>query len=119
MEIPGSPGSGIPPEEPEVRIVLVTVPDVDTGQALARTLVGARLAACGNVVPGLLSIYRWEGEVHQDPECLVILKTTAAKVPEVERAVVEEHPYQVPEVLVLPVLTGYLPYLRWVGDETA
>jgi periplasmic divalent cation tolerance protein len=108
-----------PQEGAEVRVVLVTVPDVETGQALARAMVEARLAACGNVVPGLVSIYRWEGEVHQDPECLVILKTVAVKLPALEKAVVDQHPYEVPEFLALPVVTGFPPYLGWVEEASA
>jgi len=117
MKIPAELDSDSPAGETEVRIVLVTVPDAEVGRALALAMVEARLAACGNVVPGLISIYRWEGEVHQDPECLVIFKTAAGKVPALESAVVEQHPYDVPEFLVLPVVDGHRPYLDWVRKE--
>ncbi|MGW8265901.1 MAG: divalent-cation tolerance protein CutA [Longimicrobiales bacterium] len=102
-----------------VRIVLVTAPDAETGLGLVREVVGARLAACGNLVPGLTSVYRWKGEIHQDPECLVILKTTAALVGDLRTRVVELHPYEVPEFLTLPVLDGHPPYLAWVEGEVA
>ncbi len=117
MTITAGLESDFPPGETKVRIVLVTVPDAEVGRALALAMVEARLAACGNVVPGLISVYRWKGGVHQDPECLVIFKTAAEKVPALEAAVVEEHPYDVPEFLVLPVLDGYRPYLDWVREE--
>jgi len=108
-----------PSEEPAVRVVLVTVPDPETGHSLVRQMVQARLAACGSVVPGLTSIYRWKGEVHQDPESLVIFKTTTSVLEALKTRVVELHPYEVPEFLALPVADGHLPYLRWVLGEVA
>jgi periplasmic divalent cation tolerance protein len=119
MEITPGAQTGTAPEGVEVRIVLVTVPDMETGQAVARSVVEARLAACGNVVPGVVSIYRWEGGVHEDPEYLLIFKTVAEKVAALEATVVRQHPYEVPEFLVLPVMGGYQPYLNWVAEETA
>jgi periplasmic divalent cation tolerance protein len=97
--------------------VLMTAPDADTAEALARTLVTERLAACANIVPSVVSIYRWEGEIKRDSEVMLVLKTTAGKSPEVARRAVELHPYDVPEVLVLPVEAGHAPYLSWVGSE--
>lgn len=102
------------PSESAVRVALVTVPDVEVGRSLAREVVEARLAACGNVVPGLFSVYRWKGEVHQDPEALLILKTTSSVIEALREKVLELHPYEVPEFLVLPVEHGHPPYLRWV-----
>jgi periplasmic divalent cation tolerance protein len=104
------------PSESAVRVVLVTVPDVDTGRSLAQNVVEARLAACGNVVPGLVSVYRWKGEVHQDLEALLVLKTTVSVVEALREKVLELHPYEVPEFLVLPVEQGHPPYLRWVTE---
>jgi periplasmic divalent cation tolerance protein len=80
-------------------------------------MVEARLAACGNLIPGLTSVYRWKGEVHQDPESLIIFKTTTLLVGELRRRVVDLHPYEVPEFLVLPVKEGHFPYLEWVRGE--
>ena len=102
---------------PGVRVVLVTVPDPAVGKELARTVVEERLAACGNVIPGLVSVYLWEGAIHEDPEALVIFKTTEDALPELERRVVELHPYDVPEFLALPLTYGNHPYLRWVAGE--
>ena len=101
----------------DVYVVLVTVPDSDTGRALAHQVVEARLAACGNLIPGLTSVYRWEGRVQQDPENLMILKTTAGKLPALKKTVVALHPYEVPELLVLQTIDGHLPYLEWVRRE--
>lgn len=98
-------------------VVYVTAPDSDTAAGIARTLVQERLAACGNIVPGLRSIYRWQGEVHDDPEVLLILKTRAERVAELADRVVQLHPYDLPEVIALPVSAGLPAYLQWVGDN--
>jgi periplasmic divalent cation tolerance protein len=101
----------------EVLVVWVTVPDVDTGCALARRVVGEHLAACGNVIPGLTSVYRWDGELQEDSEALLVLKTTERVLSDLKRRVMELHPYEVPEFLALPVTEGHAPYLRWVVGE--
>lgn len=101
-----------------VRVVFVTVPDREQGVALARRVVEEGLAACGTVLGGGVSVYRWKGSVQEDPEALVVFKTAAARVGELMRRVVEWHPYEVPEVLALPVEAGHPPYLAWVlGEE--
>ncbi len=104
-----------------VRTALVTAPDTEVAESMGRTLVEERLAACVNVIPGLVSVYRWEGEVHRDDEALMILKTTESCVAALRERVVQLHPYDVPEVLVLDVVDGHEPYLCWVrgavGDE--
>jgi periplasmic divalent cation tolerance protein len=99
------------------RTVLVTVPDTATGESLGRALVEDRLAACASVVPGIVSVYRWEGVIQRDSEALVILKTTAARVEALRERIVALHPYEVPEVLAFPVVEGHGPYLRWVEEE--
>jgi periplasmic divalent cation tolerance protein len=98
-------------------VVLVTVPDAGTAAELARALVEERLAACGNVVPGLRSIYRWEGQLHDEAEALLVLKTTRARFEALREAVLRMHPYQVPEVLALPVEAGSAPYLAWLAGQ--
>jgi periplasmic divalent cation tolerance protein len=98
-------------------VVLVTVPDPGTAAELARALVEERLAACGNVLPGLRSIYRWEGRVHDEAEALLVLKTTRARFEALRQAVLRMHPYQVPEVIALPVEAGSAPYLAWLGAQ--
>jgi periplasmic divalent cation tolerance protein len=103
--------------EPGVNVIFVTVPDLDTGMVLARRLVQEGLVACGNVIPGLTSVYRWNGEIQEDPEALLVLKTTAEAIERLERRVDELHPYDVPEFLVLPVSGGSDRYLRWVVGE--
>jgi periplasmic divalent cation tolerance protein len=100
---------------PTAVVLLVTAPTADAAATLARALVEEGLAACGNVVPAIRSIYRWEGKVQDEPEALLVLKTERRLVPAVKARLPELHPYQVPELLVLPVEDGLAPYLEWVG----
>ncbi|MFW6050436.1 MAG: divalent-cation tolerance protein CutA [Myxococcota bacterium] len=102
----------------EALVVLCTAPDAETGARLARGLVESKLAACVNVVPGLRSFYTWEGQVQDDPEVQLLIKTRRGRLPEVERWLGENHPYDVPEVLALPVAGGAHAYLSWVDEET-
>jgi periplasmic divalent cation tolerance protein len=99
-------------------VVLVTTPSADQAAALARALVEERLAACGNVIPGLRSIYRWEGQVQDEPEALLVLKTTRSRFEALRERVLALHPYEVPEVIALPVEVGSAPYLAWIAGET-
>jgi len=100
----------------DIRTVLVTAPDPERAEHMARTLVEERLAACVNVVPNAVSVYRWNEEIQRDEEALLIMKTTAAMVAALRDRIVELHAYDVPEVLVLNVETGHEPYLRWVRE---
>jgi len=99
-------------------VVLVTAPDREVAERLARALVGERLAACVNLVPGVRSIYRWEGELHDDEELLLVIKTTAARVDTLAERVSALHPYDLPEVLALPAVGGSAGYLDWVAAES-
>jgi periplasmic divalent cation tolerance protein len=101
----------------EAVVVLVTVPTPEAGADLVRALVDEGLAACGNVLPGVRSIYRWAGEIHDDAEALLLLKTERRLVPALKDRLPALHPYQVPELLVLPVEDGLAPYLAWVGQS--
>lgn len=98
----------------EVRVVFCTCPDVETAERLAQCVVEERLAACVNLVPGLRSVYKWEGEIHRDSEVLLLIKTTAARLPALTERLVALHPYSVPEVIATPVIAGAEPYLAWV-----
>lgn len=104
------------------RVVLITAPDAVTAESLVRRLVDERMAACGTILPGATSIYRWAGSVERAQEVLIVFKTTAAGAERLVRRVPELHPYEVPEVLVFPVESGFGPYLEWLdanvsGDE--
>jgi periplasmic divalent cation tolerance protein len=102
----------------EVRVVLITAPDADSGAALARALVNERLAACVNLVPGVRSIYRWEGRVEEGDEVLMVVKTRATRCEELAARVNDLHPYDVPEVLELAIDGGTSAYLDWVRAES-
>lgn len=99
------------------RVVLVTAPDPATAESLVRRLVEEAVVACGTILPGATSIYRWEGQLEQEQEALVVFKTTAAGADALVRRVPELHPYDVPEVLVLPVEAGHRPYLEWIVEN--
>lgn len=96
-----------------VRLVLVTAPTAEA-RTLARTLVEERLAACGNVIEGVHSVYRWEGSVEEADEALLLLKTSRDREAELLRRIPEIHSYDVPEVVVMEVPRGHPPYLDWV-----
>jgi periplasmic divalent cation tolerance protein len=96
-------------------VVLVTTPTPERAAEIARALVEERLAACGNVVPAIRSIYRWEGKVQDEQEALLVLKTTRARFDALRARVVALHPYQVPEVIALGVEAGHAPYLAWIA----
>jgi len=98
-------------------VVLVTTPTPEVAADLARALVVARLAACGNVLPGVRSIYRWEGKVCDEQEALLVLKTTRGRLEALRDEVLRRHPYQVAEVLALPVEAGSAAYLDWVRAQ--
>ncbi len=85
---------------------------------MARILVTEQLAACVNIVGPVRSIYRWEGEISDDRETLAVIKTTSERFEEMRSRLVALHPYQVAEVIALPVDAGHAPYLAWVADET-
>jgi periplasmic divalent cation tolerance protein len=97
---------------------LVTAPTND-GARIARTLVDRGLAACVNVVPAVESVYRWQGEVEQATESLLVVKTTAANVSEIDAALREVHPYDVYELVVLDIGGGSPAYLEWIADSVA
>jgi periplasmic divalent cation tolerance protein len=102
----------------EILVLLCTCPDSATAERIAHELVGASLVACVNVVPGLRSIFRWNGAVQSDEEVLMVLKTPAERLSEARERLVALHPYDVPEVVALPVVDGHHPYLQWVADST-
>ena len=100
-----------------VRVVLVTCPNKTVARRLANALIARRLAACVNTLPGVESIFRWQGRVDRCREVLLIVKTTASAVARLRRIVCALHPYDVPEVMALPVVAGHRPYLQWVAES--
>jgi periplasmic divalent cation tolerance protein len=101
-----------------ILLVLTNVPDREAARRLADGLVAARLAACVNLLEACTSVYRWKGAVETASEIPVLIKTRAALFPEVEAFILSQHPYEVPEVIALPVASGSAPYLEWVVQET-
>ena len=97
--------------------VLTNLPDSASAFNLARALVERRLAACVNVLAPATSFYRWEGRLQQEPETPLIAKTTTQRYAELERVIRELHPYELPEIIALPVEHGLENYLGWVADE--
>lgn len=98
-------------------VVLVTAPSETSAVELGRALVDERLAACVNVVPGLTSIYLWEGRREEAPEALLLIKTLPEGYAALQRRILELHPYSLPEVLALPVVDGAPAYVQWVRES--
>ncbi len=106
-------------EGADVVLVYATCPAGDTAETIGAALVEARLAACVNILPGMTSIYRWEGKINRDAETVMIIKTTATRSEAVIAAVRARHPYTNPALLVLPVRGGSPDFLAWIAAETA
>ena len=104
--------------EASTLLVLTTLPDGETARTMLRMLLERHLVACGTVLEGVTSVYRWEGTIEEAREVQVLLKTSSGRWEALRDAVEELHPYDVPELLALPVTTGLPAYLAWVGGET-
>jgi periplasmic divalent cation tolerance protein len=102
----------------EYVVVLTTLPADADGPAFGRSLLNERLAACVNLLAPMESVYRWEGQVEQETERQVIIKTTRDRLTSLWDRVRELHPYEVPEFIVLAIADGNEAYLRWVGEST-
>lgn len=102
-----------------IALVLTTVPDAETAQRIARQLVETGLAACVHLHPAGRSVYRWQGEVHDDEEFALTIKTVRERLDAVQAAVLKAHPYELPELLVVDCDGGSAAYLEWVRQATA
>ena len=100
-------------------VVLTTVANDEEGVKLVRELLERRLIACGTLLPGARSIYRWQGKVADERETMIVLKTRSACVPALQDAFAELHPYRVPELLALAVDSGLEKYVDWINGETS
>jgi periplasmic divalent cation tolerance protein len=98
-------------------VALSTAPSADKAAEIARTLVEERLAACVNILPAVRSIYRWKGELCDDAEALCVIKTRADRVEALRERLIALHPYEVPELIVLDVVSGHTPYLAWIDES--
>jgi len=101
-----------------ILLVLTNCPDETSANAIALAVFEARLAACVNILPRVQSVYRWQGAVESASEIPLLIKTTADNYPALESAIRAEHPYDIPEIIALPVERGLPAYLNWVAAET-
>jgi len=99
-------------------VIFCTCPDRESAEGIATALVEERLAACVNLLPGLTSIYRWQDSVRREPECLLLIKSTATRFEALRSRLRALHPYEVPEIIALPVSHGDPAYLQWLTENT-
>lgn len=99
-------------------LVLSNVPDAELASTIARTLVEQRLAACVNIMPAVQSVYQWQGAIEHASEVTLMVKTTQARYADLEAAIKAAHPYDVPEIIAIPIATGLPAYLNWIVAET-
>lgn len=96
-------------------LAFVTAPDLKTARTLSKSALEARLVACANLIPKIESHYWWQGKLESSAEVLIIFKTTKAKLKALEKLIVEKHPYDTPEFIVLPITAGNKRYLDWIS----
>ena len=104
-------------DEYDALVVYCTCPDHEAALKLANSLVDEALAACINILPGLTSIYRWEGERKTGTEELLMIKTTRERYPSLEARIEALHPYELPEIIAVPIKTGLPAYLNWINES--
>ncbi len=98
-------------------LICCTCPTEALAHSLAEQLVSAQLAACVNILPQIQSVYRWQGKLEKSLEQLLMIKTTAQNYSEIEEFILAHHPYEVPEIIALPIVQGEPRYLQWLGDR--
>jgi periplasmic divalent cation tolerance protein len=103
----------------ESLLALSTFPDQEVARAVVRALVEKRLIACGNILPGIDSIYRWKGEIESSSETLVLFKLPASNYDAFERELRSLHPYDLPELIAFPIERGSTDYLQWLAENSA
>ncbi|HVL76054.1 MAG TPA: divalent-cation tolerance protein CutA [Noviherbaspirillum sp.] len=99
-------------------LVITNVPDEAIGETIARSVVEQRLAACVNLLPKIRSVYRWQDAIEEAGEHTLLVKTAASRYAELEAAIKALHPYEVPEIIAIPIQAGLPAYLEWVMQET-
>jgi len=102
----------------DILLVVTNLPDAASAAQMAKKLVEARAAACVNQLAACVSTYRWQGKIETASEIPLLIKTTRVAYPRLERLILEVHPYELPEIVVVPVTAGLPAYLNWVRDET-
>jgi periplasmic divalent cation tolerance protein len=103
--------------DPDFLLLLCTCPTREAASAIATALIEERLAACVNQLPGVKSLYRWEGRVEDDDELMLLIKTTASQYPAVEAMIRSLHPYEVPEIIGIPLTIGSDAYFDWIRNS--
>ena len=101
----------------DLRIALCTVPDETTAGQIADTLVSEKLAACVNIIPSIVSVYRWKDAVEHSQELLLLIKTSESVWPMLEVRILELHPYELPEIIAVPIHTGQADYTQWIKNN--
>ena len=103
----------------EFCVVFATVNGEEQGMAIARAVVEEKLAACASMVGPIRSVYWWDGKVQDEPEMLLVMKTTRSLFGKLRDAIVKIHSYEVPEIIALPIVDGHAPYLSWIADSAS
>lgn len=98
-------------------IVLTVCPSSEVAETIANQLVAKRLAACVNIIPGVMSVYRWKNQIEQDNEVLLLIKSTANQYSALEQLIKQQHPYELPEIIAVSVEVGSAAYLQWLSSS--
>ena len=101
----------------DLQIALCTVPDEKTAGQIADALVSEKLAACINIVPSIMSVYHWDDAIEHDQELLLLIKTSVSVWPLLEARILELHPYELPEIIAVPIHTGQTDYIKWIKNS--
>lgn len=99
------------------QVVLCTCPDTEAAETIANILVDQGLAACVNIIPGLRSVYRWQGRREQAEELLLVIKSRVESYPRIEENILQLHPYELPEIIAIPIIAGLPAYLAWIEGK--
>lgn len=99
------------------QILITTLPEMEQAKQMAQTIVNQKLAACINILPQMVSIYRWQGALEEGTEHMLVIKTEVARLDELKKTILEMHPYELPEIIVVPIVGGHPPYLDWIGES--
>jgi len=102
----------------KILLVLCTCPDEASARRLSESLIGSQLAACVNIVNPISSIFAWQGKIDTEQESLLLIKTTEMAYCALEKAIIQQHPYEIPEIIAIPIEQGSADYLNWVRDNT-
>lgn len=118
MSAPPTAATDAAADTPRALLIVTNLPDADSARALANELIGLRLAACVNILAPCVSVYRWQGEMEAATEVPLLIKTTPARYPALEAAIRARHPYELPEIVAVPVTQGLPGYLDWLVAGT-